>query len=88
MTTDLGALAQLRAQGELAAVQFDQPLDDRQAEAGPLLGILLRQRAAPERGQDDRNLLLGNAGAGVPDRQILPAVPVQPTLMAIEPPSA
>ena len=67
------SLSHLRGQAELSAVKFDEPLDDRQPESRPLLGVLVRQRPAAERRQDDRYLFRRNAGAGVPDRHVLPA---------------
>ena len=71
---------------ELAAVQFDQALDDRQAEARAFFGVLLRQRAAAERGQDDRDFLFGMPGPVSRIDRYWPPVLVQPTLIVMLPP--
>ena len=70
---DFGADAQLRFERERAAMQVDQVLGDRQAEAGALFGGFDRVRALAERGQHDRDFLLGDAGAGVLDAHVLAA---------------
>ncbi len=82
-----GALAQFRFQREGAAVQVDQTLDDRQAEAGALFGRLDRVGALPEGGEHDRDFVLGNAGPGVLDDHVLTAgggpAHLQPDLAAL-----
>ena len=69
----LGALAQLRAQLELAVMHGEQPLDDRQPEAGALFGALDGDRALAEGRQHDRDFVGRDAGAVVLDRNVLAA---------------
>src|SRR5436190_14826206 len=71
--TNTGSLAQLGAEREPAAMQVDQALGDRQTEPRALLGGFDRIRALSEIGENDRNLLFGNAGPIVPDAEILAA---------------
>ncbi len=58
----LGTLAQLRMQLELAAVDLDQSLDDRQTQAGALFRALDGDRALSECSQHDRNFVRGMPG--------------------------
>ncbi len=55
-------------------MQLDQALHDGQAEARTLIGILDGLRAAPEGGQHGLDLLLRNARAIVPHREILATI--------------
>src|SRR5262249_37557527 len=70
---DFGALAQLRFEGESAAVQLDQAFHDGQSEPGTLLRRFDRVRALSEGVYDDRYLAFGNPGAVVADAEILTA---------------
>ena len=54
-------------------MHVDQALGDRQAEPCALFGRLDRIGALAERSQHDRDFILGDAGAGVLDAEILPA---------------
>ena len=69
-----GAEAQLREQVEAALVQLHDLLHDRQAEAGALLGGLLRQRALAEGAEHRLDLFLGDAGPVVAHRDELAAI--------------
>src|SRR6185312_16274449 len=69
----LGADAQLRLQREGAAMHVDQAFGDRQPQARALFRRFDRVGALAERGQHDRDLVLGDAGAGVFHAQILAA---------------
>src|SRR5690606_14593008 len=53
--------------------ELGEALDDRQAEAGSLLGALDGDRSLPEGGERDRDFLRRDAGAVVLDRDVLPA---------------
>ena len=70
---DFGADAQFRFQREGAAVQVDEVLGDRQAEARALFGRFDRVRALAERSEHDRNFLLRNTGAGILHAHVLAA---------------
>src|SRR5262249_56275077 len=68
-----GAFAQLGTQREGSAMQIDEALADRQAEAGALFGGFDRIRSLAERSEHDRDLLLRNAGPVVLDAHVLAA---------------
>ena len=70
----LGAFSQLRAEFKEAAMQLNEVLDDGQSEACAALGCLVGERSLPEGLHDFRDFFLGDAGAGVADRQQLAAV--------------
>ena len=68
-------------------MHLDQALDDRQAEAGAFFRILLRERAAAERRQHDRDFVLAECrGRCRLMERYCPPAPVQPTLSVISPP--
>ena len=79
---DFGALAKFGFQRECAAVEFDEAFDDRQAKTGAFFGVFLRERAAAERGHDDRDFLFRNSGPGIAHSHILTAAgrPADPDL--------
>ena len=72
------ALARALSTADRAAVQLDQLLHQRQADAGALVGAAARALDAVEALEDVRQLLGGNAGAGVAHRQLDAHCPVLP----------
>ncbi len=62
---DLGAVAELALQLEGSVMQLGQALGDGKAEPGAAFGRLMGERALAEALQHPRDLVLGDAGAGV-----------------------
>ena len=60
-----GAFVELALHVHLAAVQADQALDDRQAEAGALVAALIGLAGLEERIADPLQIVGGDADAGV-----------------------
>ena len=64
-----GALAFLAFHGDLAVLDFDQFLHERQSDADALIFALGRTVGLPEAVEDERQIFLGDAHAGVAHNQ-------------------
>ena len=70
MTRTLVPTAQLAFDGDGAAVQFDQPFGDGQAEAGAFVAPLDAGIHLAEQFEHGRHMLLGDADAGIGDGEL------------------